>query len=124
MLRQKLFLHSRERAADGVEDLFWWREDGAPMEPLDWHDPARKLLAAEIRTAAGTPDYDTLEYAVLLVLNAGDDVAFALPPAPKGQTWCFEIDSAQPNRPSDAVTTKGITVAAQSVVALVLVSES
>jgi glycogen operon protein len=27
VLRQ--FLHSRERMIDGVEDLFWWREDGA-----------------------------------------------------------------------------------------------
>ena len=53
ILRQKLFLHSRERAIDGLEDLFWWREDGQPMRTTDWIDPGRRLVAVEMRTASG-----------------------------------------------------------------------
>jgi hypothetical protein len=36
ILRQKRFLHARERAADGLPDLFWWREDGQEMGQADW----------------------------------------------------------------------------------------
>jgi pullulanase/glycogen debranching enzyme len=39
ILRQQRFLHARERALDGLEDLFWWRPDGTPMTQADWDDP-------------------------------------------------------------------------------------
>ena len=123
ILRQKLFLHSRERLFDGVEDLFWWREDGMPMEALDWHDPLRKVIAVEKRTAAGTPAYAALEYAILLIFNAGDALRFVLPPAPEGQSWCHEIDSAAPDSAARVITGETIDIAAQSVSALVLVSQ-
>lgn len=122
ILRQKLFLHSRERAVDGVEDLFWWREDGKPMEPMDWHDPARRLVAVEKRTAAGTPAYAALEYAVLLIFNAGETTRFVLPPAPKGQLWCHEIDTADPTSVPGVIKAREIDISGQSVSALVLVT--
>jgi glycogen operon protein len=124
VLRQKLFLHSRERLVDGVEDLFWWREDGQPMDALDWHDPARKIVAAEKRTAAGTPAYAALEYAILTIYNAGEATQFTLPPAPEGQRWYHEIDSSAPDSAPGAITTKEITIAGQSVSALVLVPDT
>ena len=123
ILRQKLFLHSRERLIDRVEDLFWWREDGKPMEPTDWHDPARRLIAAEKRTAAGTPAYAALEYAILLIFNAGDATRFTLPPAPDGYRWCHEIDSAAPDRAPGVIKARALDIAGQSVTALVLVPE-
>jgi isoamylase len=122
ILRQKLFLHSRERIVDGVEDLFWWREDGRQMETRDWHDPARKLIAAEKRTAAGTPAYDALEYALLMVFNAGETVEFVLPPAPDGYSWSHEIDTAEPNGLRRVIKGESIVVASQSVSALVRVA--
>ncbi|NND20790.1 MAG: glycogen debranching protein GlgX [Silicimonas sp.] len=124
VLRQKLFLHSRERLVDGVEDLFWWREDGKPMEAMDWHDPTRRLMAAEKRTAAGTPAYAALEYAVLLIFNAGESVTFVLPPAPDGQLWSHEIDTADPERVAGVIRTRDIEIAGQSVSALVLVPDN
>ncbi len=122
VLRQKVFLHSRERMIDGVEDLFWWREDGTRMQALDWHDPARKCLAVEMRTAAGTPDYAQSEYAVLTILNAGPAVTFHLPPAPEGQLWRHEIDTAASAHVPRVVTSEAIEIEEQSVLALVLVS--
>ena len=124
ILRQKLFLHSRERSVDGVEDLFWWREDALPMGARDWHDPSRKLIAVEMRTAAASPPYAALEYAILMVFNAGDAVTFTLPPAPDGQRWCHEIDSAAPDMVPDVISDDTIEIAGQSVSALVLVSET
>ncbi|SMX23237.1 glycogen debranching protein GlgX [Boseongicola aestuarii] len=122
VLRQKLFLHSRERMIDGVEDLFWWREDGAPMETKDWHDPARRVLAVEKRTAAGTPAYAASEYAVLTIFNAGPEVSFQLPSVADGQHWRHDVDSANPDHDRRVVTVETIEIAEQSVSALVLVS--
>jgi len=122
VLRQKLFLHSRERMIDGVEDLFWWREDGEAMGTIDWQDPARKVLAVEMRTAAGTPAYAASEYAVLTVFNAGPAVTFQLPAAPEGQLWRHEIDSADPGHDPTVVSAESIEIEEQSVSALVLVS--
>lgn len=124
ILRQKLFLHSRERMIDGVEDLFWWREDGQPMQTLDWHDPSRHFLAVEKRTAAGTPAYAAQEYALLTVFNSGDDVEFKLPPAPEGQLWCHEIDTGKTDHVAGVVTSDTLHVGTQSVSALVLVPET
>ncbi len=123
VLRQKLFLHSRERMIDGVEDLFWWREDGTPMQTLDWHDPTRQMIAVEKRTAAGTPAYAAQEYALLMVFNAGESFEFTLPPAPSRQLWCHEIDTSATSHTVGVVTTERLAVGAQSVSALVLVPE-
>lgn len=123
ILRQKLFLHSRERAPDGFEDLFWWREDGQPMGTHDWHEPARRIVIVEKRTAAGTPAYDALEYALLLVFNAGGAARVTLPEPPRGQFWCHEIDTSAPDHLPQPVRTGDIEVAGQSVSALVLVGD-
>ena len=120
VLRQKRFLHSRERAADGVEDLFWWKADGTRMAQGDWNDPSRKLIVAEMRTAAGTPDYADTEYAVLLIFNAGDEAEVVLPLPPDGQKWRLEIDSAVPSRPPEDITGGTFTIEAQSAAAFVL----
>ena len=119
ILRQKWFLHSRERMIDGVEDLFWWREDGKQMEAHDWHDPMRKLVAKEMRTAAGTPPYAALEYALLVIFNAGPATAFKLPDAPEGQVWRLDIDSDHPKAGPRRLN-GSVEVAEQSVLALVL----
>ncbi|MCA8884053.1 MAG: glycogen debranching protein GlgX, partial [Rhodobacteraceae bacterium] len=94
VLRQKLFLHSQERATDGKPDLFWWRGDGAAMQRADWENPRLKLVAVEMRTASGTPEYAYTEAALFLVFNASDAADVKLPPPPAGQRWCRCIDTA------------------------------
>ena len=93
ILRQKRFLHARERAVDGLPDLFWWREDGQEMTEADWADQGRRLLCVEKRTAAGTPHYATAEGAVFLVFNAGPDAQVTLPPARTGWHWVLRLDT-------------------------------
>ena len=64
-----------------------------------------------------------MEYAVLMVFNAGDDIEFQLPPAPDGQKWCHEIDTSAPDMTPGIVTESALEIAGQSVSALVLVSD-
>ncbi|TCP60381.1 glycogen operon protein [Rhodovulum bhavnagarense] len=119
ILRQKLFLHSRERALDRIEDLFWRRADGAAMRRADWEDPELRLLAVEMRTASGTPEYATLEYAIFAVFNAGEAVAVSVPEAPGNQRWSLRLDTSRPGLGTAPVT--GILdMPAEAVVVLVL----
>ena len=124
ILSQKLFLHARERAVDGVEDLFWWREDGKQMQALDWHDPARRIVIAEKRTAAGTPSYAASELALLMVFNAGEETDVTLTEAGEGQVWRLEIDTSAPDREETLPGGATLTIARQSVVVLVLADET
>jgi len=115
ILSQRLFLHSRERSLDGAPDLFWRREDGAPMTTADWDDPARKLIAVEMRTASGTPPYRSLEYAIFMIFNAGGDAEVVLPEPPEGQVWSAHLNTAYPDlpptpRPVEKVLSRANTV--------------
>jgi glycogen operon protein len=120
ILGQKLFLHSRERSLDGIEDVLWWHASGRAMAPEDWQDPELRHLVVELRTAAGTPLEATLEHAICLVFNAGDALSVALPPTPKGKAWSRKIDSAAPGTDSRPEVGPMLAVAAQCVVTLVL----
>ena len=93
------------------------------MQTLDWHDPARNFIAVEKRTAAGTPDYAAKEEALLMIFNAGKSVEFTLPPVPKGQKWCHEIDTGVPFLSGALVEGESLPIGAQSVSALVLVPD-
>ncbi len=104
ILRQKLFLHSEERIADGLEDLFWRRPDGALMAEEDWADPTLKVICAEMRTASGTPEYSAREDALFLVFNAGTATDVTLPIPPDGKAWTLCVDTSS-GAPIDPVLT-------------------
>ncbi len=99
ILRQKRFLHARSRKIDNRTDIFWRRPDGQVMTEADWSEPRHRLLAAEIRTASGTPDYATMEYALFAVINGGGPTNVTLPVPPDGYVWVRHIDSARPSDP-------------------------
>ena len=122
ILRQKRFLHSQPREQDGLPDLFWRRADGAPMTPDDWNDPDRRLLAAEMRMASGTPAYAALPGAVFLVFNNGPEEQVRLPDAPDGR-WRRRLDSARDDDP-DLPAQDLEPIAADSVAAFVLTTPS
>ncbi len=120
ILRQKLFLHSRERATDGVEDVLWWHASGRAMTDADWRDEDLRHLVVEMRTASSTPPQDALEYAICLVFNAGDALRVVLPPCPAGMHWSCQIDTGAPEAAPRAETGPEMEVAAATVLALVL----
>ncbi|SLN39143.1 glycogen debranching protein GlgX [Roseisalinus antarcticus] len=119
ILRQKRFLHAHERLVDGVPDLFWRKSDGSEMTEADWLDPNLRHLIAEMRTASGTPEYATLEYAIMSVFNVGDALTVNLPSPRDGWIWMRELDTADPSLGPFAVT-EPLEVHANSVVALIL----
>ena len=120
VLRQKLFLHGRERASDGRKDLLWLRPDGTPMRPADWQDGEMKILCAALRMASDTPAFTAQGCALFIVLNAGAEARVALPACPDGACWAWGLDSAEPGRAPARITTPQVTVAGQSVIALVV----
>ena len=117
ILRQKRWLHARERLIDGVPDLFWRNPDGTQMTDEDWAATDRDALIAEMRTASGTPEYAALETAVMLVFNRGKAFQFTLPKAPEGMVWVRHLDTADPTAPLLPVR-KPLLVHRTSVVAL------
>lgn len=118
ILRQKLFLHARERAIDGVEDLFWSLPDGTPMSDANWEDPSLSLVCVEMRTASGTPPYAALETAIFAVFNAGDPVEITVPETPDGQNWMLEIDTSRPDLSHEPVKGGVLSMAANTVAVL------
>lgn len=92
IFRQRRFLHSNPRLVDGAPDLFWWQTDGSPMIPAAWDAADQHLFIAEMRMAAGTPEYINREGALLVVMNAGRAVTITMPNTPDGQIWyrCFD----------------------------------
>jgi glycogen operon protein len=120
ILRQKLFLHSRERIVDGIEDLFWWRTDGRPMEAGDWQAPELSVLCAEMRTVSGTPAYAALEYAIFMVFNAGEAQTVTLPATPKGKYWESHIDTSEDHGVKVATPGSSVECPANSVLVMTL----
>ncbi|MDU8942751.1 glycogen debranching protein GlgX [Ovoidimarina sediminis] len=120
IVRQAMFLHSRERAIDGFEDIFWRRTDGAAMGQEDWLDPDLRTICVEIRTASGTPHYAALEYAIFLVFNAGEALSCQLPEPPPGQRWSKHVDTAAPDAAPARAEAGPAPIAADSLAVFVL----
>ena len=96
-LRQRAFLHGRERPDDQSPDLVWRRADGQPPGPADWHAADFRCLCVEVRMAAGTGGDDR----IFAVFNAGPACALTLPDAAFG--WRLALDTTAPDTlPADA----------------------
>ena len=109
VLRQKQFLHSRPRAADGLPDAIWRRADGAVPSPNDWHDSAFRCIGVELRMAAEGPDAAD---ALFVVFNGGGPTLLGLPDtAPE---WRLILDTTRPALSFEAHRTQ-LEIAGQSV---------
>jgi glycogen operon protein len=78
-----------EPGPDGIPDVEWLREDGAPMANGDWEDPGRRAIVAVLHAAGDR---------CLLALNAGGELPFSPPPPRPGFRWRLLADSADPAR--------------------------
>ena len=114
VLRQRTFLHGRQRA-DGQRDAVWLTADGGEPTAQHWNDPDQPAVGVALRGAAGDPAGEQLDGLALVIVNAGPDVAFALPDS-GGRDWHLAVDSARPHDP--AVPTDSYPVLSQSVVVL------
>lgn len=112
VLRQTAFRHGQVRA-DGHPDVRWHRADGTPPTQEDWHDPAWRTVAAELRGAAGDPAGEDLTDVALVVVNLGPDAEVTLPP---GHDWQVRLDSAREH--TDAIYGAAYPALEQSVVVL------
>ena len=121
ILRQKRFLHARNRASDGKEDVFWRRADGQTMTDVDWINPDMRHITVEMRTASGTPEYAVLDYAIFAIFNVGGGINVTLPEPPEGRHWVRQIDTARPYAAAKPAR-RSTRVRANSVVVLVLES--
>ncbi len=121
IVRQTRFLHSRSRRIDGVPDLFWRNDDGGEMTDADWKDTTRRYLAVEMRTAAGSPEYNrSADRAVFMIFNSGEARDVHLPATgTSDHIWTRHIDTNAPERDPEIVN-GSLKVAANSVMALVL----
>ena len=63
------------------------------MEPADWQDSGLDLLCVEMRTASGTPLYDALKTAIVIIINTGEKRAVTLPKLSDGKVWVNRIDT-------------------------------
>jgi glycogen operon protein len=125
ILSQKRFLHAQERAEDGREDLFWRRPDGEQMTTEDWEDPATDCLCVEMRTASGTPIYDTEpEQAIFAVFNGGAAREVVLPEPPDGHVWTWEIDSSRPEAAVGRLRDGAVEMPAEAVAVFVVADNS
>ena len=99
LLRQRRFLHSRARAADGLRDVIWRRADGAEPRPEDWHDANFRCLGVELRMAAeGENDG---RQAILAWFNAGGKVTLTLPET--AARWRLILDTTRPEATATTV---------------------
>jgi glycogen operon protein len=92
------------------------------MTEVDWNNQDQRLIAAEMRVAAGTPDYvarNSREDAIFAVFNAGEEQVVFLPPVPLDRVWVLQVDTAHPGEPPTRIH-RALRVAADSVVVLAL----
>lgn len=110
VLRQRRFLHGRERAVDDLPDVIWRRPDGATPRPEEWHDPAFRCLCVELRRAAEGDLTD--REAIFAVFNAGHAQNLTLPDT--APAWRLLLDTTRPEAPPE-LARQGLEVPANSV---------
>lgn len=94
ILRQRRFLHSLPRTADGLIDLIWYHPDGHRMRAEDWQDDSLRVLCAELRMAAETPSFADSDDAVFLAFNQGPERVVRLPPPTPGRGWSVALTTS------------------------------
>jgi glycogen operon protein len=101
VLRRPVFLHGRERSANGVKDITWYTPQGTEKTPEQWGDRQARCIGVLLNGEAGfhmAPDgSNARDTTLLVVLNAfHGEVPFVLPDVPGGEGWRCLLDTRDP----------------------------
>ncbi|HEX8805764.1 MAG TPA: hypothetical protein VF741_02400, partial [Candidatus Aquilonibacter sp.] len=104
VFRRPNFFKGSAALPGGLKDITWIASSGSEMAETDWHDPARRYLAAmfggdtgdRFVSLHGYPEYDET---FLMLMNAhAHDIDFTLPTLSSFTVWRLVLDTAQPPR--------------------------
>ncbi|SLN50393.1 Glycogen debranching enzyme [Aquimixticola soesokkakensis] len=96
LLAPRFFAQSADDAEDKPDRLGtrWFHPQGREMTPQDWQDAGLSCFAVEHdaeRDASGA----AVEEDILIILNAGDEGPFVLPPCEAGLKWVLHLDTSR-----------------------------
>ncbi len=97
VLRQRAFLHSRQRPEDDYIDLYWRRLDGKQPTDSDWENPEWKVVCVEMRISSHCTEGSGPDDVAFLVLNKFESVDVVIPAPPQGFEWHCILDTSQPD---------------------------
>jgi glycogen operon protein len=104
LFRRPHYFKGNASSPDGLKDIMWVDPSGREMVDADWHDPARRHLAAlfggdtgdRFVSLRGYPEYDDT---FLMLLNAHDyEIPFIVPSLPNFAGWRLVFDTTRPQR--------------------------
>ena len=104
LFRRPHYFKGSATSPSGLKDITWVDASGREMVDADWHDPARRTLAAlfggdtgdRFVSLRGYPEYDDT---FLMLLNAHDrEIPFVLPRLPTFAGWRLIVDTTRPQR--------------------------
>lgn len=100
VFRRRRFFEGKPVMGSSLDDIGWFRPDGLPMTPEDWHVGHAQALTIFLNGNAVGPQGPTLERSVdnsyLLMCNAGaDPLEFMLPSSLGDENWRVIIDTAE-----------------------------
>lgn len=99
VFRRRHFFMGHQVMGSSLDDIGWFRPDGLPMTPADWHVGHARALSIFLNGNALAPEGPTLERTVdssfLLLCNASmDPLSFVVPVGLGGLTWRVVLDTA------------------------------
>ncbi|MEO8243698.1 MAG: glycogen debranching protein GlgX [bacterium] len=113
VLRQKHFLHGRQRSRDAYPDVIWRRADGTSPEAGQWHDPAFRCLGVELRMSSRATEAAEV---VFIMFNMGPEQVLTLPDTVPA--WRYVLDTTRP-KAAEAPALSGMLIPANSVLVFV-----
>lgn len=120
-LRQTQFLHGEAVGKNGNPDVEWMDFNG---EPVDWGNPGLHSLCLHLRidSAPRTASEVNSRRAYIIFNRDENSAVVLLPESPETKHWVKEIDTSLSSQqsPPPPIKTKVISVAGNSVVALLL----
>ncbi len=108
VFRRRRFFEGERTMGSTLDDIGWFRPDGEPMLPNDWHVGHAKALSVFLNGNALGPQGPDLERPIdrsfLVMCNAGSDsIVFTVPLGLGGSRWRVVFDTSDASATDDMV---------------------